>query len=313
MNSWFVVFQVSNNRDYYTINTDDLDIDDLTEVGCQGNKSEEGTETLPMNHHSIITRIPSENCEIREIKKEEFSVQTVEYTDAPFSRRLSATPSVHNNLYPCTDTDTCIGPGFSQPSSRKISEQRISSSSDDVFATCKSCNQILYSDKGLDTPEMVKCPDCGLLNLRVSPMDIHVSERTDSAICSTASDDSDHSHGNKSDYSANSEEYLMPESPFVVMATESLSKDTESKPSNSKENHFNFEETAMPQIPNHLTFCNTNDSEYYFVLRNHLESVLLKQQLSDTDSCNIVDTKLWTTEEIQLFKFKKNNFDWKIW
>ena len=301
---YFGIFQVTDNHDYYTINTDDLDMDKLEDKGIHGNQSSHMTSSQS-SLHDIVTRIPSDNCEIREISKEEILEIPDQYSSMAFGRRMSSTPSFHNTLYPCTAEDNCIN--ASTPTlSRATSEQRISSSSDDVFTTCKSCSQLLFPDLDNGKPDMVQCQECGLFNIKLSPLDIHVSERTDSAICSTASDDSDHSNGSKSDLSTHSEEYLMPESPGISMAT-GLNKNDPSHKLVGKKNSFDFteevtflnlydnelvERNTSSEIPIQLSFISSDTKEYYYILRQHIESVLLKKQLSGDGDWAIANTKL---------------------
>lgn len=294
------LFQISDTRNYYTIDTDDLDVDDLDTVGNHGNQTLQFSSQQSL--HDIVTRIPSENCEIRDISKEEISEYPEQYSNMAFTRRMSSTPSFHNNLYPCADDDNCISASPSKAPSRKTSEQRMSSSSDEVFTTCKSCSHLLCPDLTEDRPGMVQCQECGTLNIRLSPLDIHVTERTDSAICSTASDDSDHSHGTKSDSSTNSEEYLMPESPGVPMATGARSANHNEKSINTNSFDFsdvtfhskfdNLPDSNVSEMPMPLTFCSSKTSDYYYVLRHHMESVLLKRQLSGGEHWAIANTKL---------------------
>lgn len=294
--------------DYYTINTDDLDIpiDDIPNFGCHGNQPLSSAPTSLPGQHSIVTRIPSENCEIRELSKEEISDLPEKYSDVAFSRKMSSNQSVHNSLYSCTDeADQCINTSSIEAPSRKLSEKRISSSSDDVFTTCKSCSQILSADLTCDEPEMIQCLDCGRLNIRISPMDIHVSERTDSAIGSTASDDSDQSHSIKSGSSASSEEYLMPESPGIVVSSKPLLEESDQEMMDVKEKSFIFSDAAdlhkngsedmddySTEMVTQLQFFRADASEYYYILRHRMESVLLKRQLSRKESWAIASTKL---------------------
>lgn len=299
---------MANTVDYYTINTDDLDIpiDDIPNFGCHDNQSLSSVPACLPGQHSIVTRIPSENCEIRELSKEEISESTEKYSDVAFSRKMSSNQSVHNSLYPCTDeADQRINTGSIEVPRRKLSENRISSSSDDVFTTCKSCSQILSADLTCDEPEMIQCSDCGRLNIRISPVDIHVSERTDSAIGSTASDDSDQSHSIKSGSSASSDEYLMPESPGIAVSTKTLLEESNLEMMDVKDKSFIFSDSAdlqkngsedmddySAEMATQLQFFRADASEYYYILRHRVESVLLKRQLSGKESWAIASTKL---------------------
>jgi hypothetical protein len=109
-------------------------------------------------------------------------------------------------------------------SSRVSSEERTSTCSDEVFIHCENCSKTSHNNA-----EISKCQTCcSRFDLHLTPYDIHVTERNDSAICSAASDDSDLSNGNQSEASsATSDEYLLPDSPFVARTTEQVT-DTES-------------------------------------------------------------------------------------
>lgn len=194
-------------------------------------------------------------------------------------------------------------------------EDRTSASSDEVFTSCPSCAR-MTTDKKFDTTEvpctkklntvmddsdMTECPDCGRIDISLTPFDIHVSQRNDSAICSTASDDSDQSQSNQSESSmAISDVYLMPDSPF----TTSAAADDAGYCSNTKAmNTFNFvlldvasqfKRTRGHDISSDLKGsinCVGISGSQMLQEKRSMDQVLLEQSHSENDIWFICQTK----------------------
>lgn len=189
---------------------------------------------------------------------------------------------------------------------------RTSASSDDVFISCPGCTKLTKKDtidvvelsdfKKLkteaDDTDMTCCPECGRLDLHLTAFDIHVSERNDSAICSTASDDSDHSQSNQSDSSMTiSDVYLMPDSPIISSATADKALNSSSM---KVVNKFNFSQSnSMSNLGTEKTWLPkvSNDSEdrwsYGLLLqeKTSIDQFLLNQRKSENDIWFICQTK----------------------
>jgi hypothetical protein len=197
------------------------------------------------------------------------------------------------------------------------SSDRTSASSDDVFTNCPGCTRLatltdfdagLYEDCSKFSKVPIdggfsQCPDCGRLDLHLTPFDIHVSERNDSAICSTASDDSDQSQSNQSDSSiAISEVYLMPDSPLAESTdTNTFNFDVSEKILNhdhsdnidkdDRRKRWHFENPCYTGLYERGTVDNLRNDRN--LLKNrYIDNFLMKQSKSDGDIWCIAETKL---------------------
>ncbi|XP_053372508.1 uncharacterized protein LOC123564547 [Mercenaria mercenaria] len=196
-------------------------------------------------------------------------------------------------------------------------ETRTSESSDDVFTNCPGCTRLttdrIFADQYIHntkhTPvagdvDISQCPHCIRLDLHLTPFDIHVNERNDSAICSTASDDSDHSQSNQSESSmAVSDVYLMPESPSPPATTNYPAKYTDDM---KDFNTFDFDlpddihKLRRPRLfenPCYTELCigsvkGDRLSDGMLLKKKCIDEFLLKQGQSDNDIWCIAETKL---------------------
>lgn len=225
---------------------------------------------------------------------------------------LLATGDIAQFLPDRTGGDRMTTPVLPQRFIRPV-EDRTSASSDDVFTSCPGCTKLTKKDtidvielsdlKKLkteaDDTDMTCCPDCGRLDLHLTAFDIHVNERSDSAICSTASDDSDHSQSNQSDSSMTiSDVYLMPESPKIASTTADKALNSSSM---KVINSFNFSQSnSMSQLDIEKTWLpkvsNASEESYsnglFLQEKTSIDQFLLNQRKSENDIWFICQTKL---------------------
>ena len=210
-------------------------------------------------------------------------------------------------------TDVC-----STQNNKTVVEDRASSSSDDVFTNCPGCTKLandankhagLYADcsKVPIEGDFSQCPDCGRLDLHLTAFDIHVTERNDSAICSTASDDSDQSQSIQSESSmAISEVYLMPESPSAEDAVNGSRKsehDMNAFDFDLSDNNHNYSDNIYKDVKRKLMqFDNPCYAEMHkrsrengilseMLKKNYMDDFLVRQSRCDDIWC-IAETKL---------------------
>lgn len=218
----------------------------------------------------VVTEIPDESCRFTKLSKSDLQVQELDYTDQAFRPTCVAVSSIENSLYSAMENSPsnfceldeklfcnvqCTAgqnANYENPlgvsglsldsSSESLRIRRSSGISDEVFFHCDPCSKLNDDD---DSKSSI-CSTCHRMNFTLSPSDIHVSERTDSAICSTASYESDHTGSIQSESSsATSDEYLMPDSPLAAtMATGEAVIDDELKTNQNQTFNFNDVQTS---------------------------------------------------------------------
>ncbi|KAL4238511.1 hypothetical protein ACF0H5_003219 [Mactra antiquata] len=319
-------FNMPMDHDYYRINSDDLESDLVNDVICSGEIGINSDKSIESKHElvkqEVVTEIPDDNCSITELSKAEIQVEEPTYTDKAFRTIRVSVSSIDNSLYSVMDNTTSISIndgieekdgniGDVHPDNDIDTELRVSLASrmhkisglsDEVFFHCDSCSTLSNDDEH----DASICSKCNTLNFTISPFDIHVSERTDSAICSTASYESDQSASIQSESSsATSDEYLMPESPLAV--TMSSSGDASKNISCKLKQAFDFAEvdatgqiieaksvTAHNPCYTDISWLPARDDETSRILRQQLyaDSVLESQTSSYSEKWCVANTKL---------------------
>ncbi|XP_052767193.1 uncharacterized protein LOC128207991 isoform X2 [Mya arenaria] len=100
-------FKVSDIKDYYSIDSDEMDESDLDmpSAGCLYNH----IASLQNAEAEVVTRIPDENIEITDIQKLEILTCPSDYSESMFARNLPSTSSFHNELYAVKKDDVIEG------------------------------------------------------------------------------------------------------------------------------------------------------------------------------------------------------------
>jgi len=238
----------------------------------------------------IVTKLPDKDCNVRDLSKTE-QQEFADYSDEAFARNQASTSSFHNDLYVTDQPHIITGRPVEGPAAaadggsylgsatsldqfqmegaddqtsensedesqamkqrRGLLEDRISSSSDEVFSECSTCNNANELSCPPSDPEK-PCSLCGKLLVRLSAADIHVTERNDSGVSSTASDDeSDPPLSNQSESLTTSDTDLMPDSPCYAMTAKQVSFDPaceKKRPAKAVKKVFVFEPHPLKKM-----------------------------------------------------------------